>query len=257
MNLLYFLAIFLSGCFSSRASVKHPLQTQDTTIYNDTLNLKKDSSLETNSEMLPTDERIHPKKKIKIKPTPEPKVEKFKIEEKHKVQEQFIIPKKSDKNGQLVYSIEDTMKLGINYNVVVRILNGKSDEIGLGLDKSNLQDIKTSSNMEVEMVDPDKAFNITANNSQTQIVDSLEYTEWTFIVKPILAGSHPLTITSSIIQENGKKEKTYSQVIYVKNDVIVTAKGFWQTYWQWVFSTIIIPLSIWLYNQNKKSKNAS
>lgn len=29
-----------------------------------------------------------------------------------------------NKNGQLMYSIEDTMKLGINYKVVVRILNG-------------------------------------------------------------------------------------------------------------------------------------
>ena len=164
----------------------------------------------------------------------------------------------TNKNGQLMYSIEDTMKLGINYKVVVRILNGKNrTEITSGVKSSAVvEDIKTSSTMEVEMVDPDKAFNITSSNSQIQVVDSLEYTEWIFIVKPILSGSHPLTITSSIIQENGKKEKTYSKDIFVKSNVVVSVKGFWATYWQWLFSTIIIPFVIWLY-KNKKSKDAS
>lgn len=166
--------------------------------------------------------------------------------------------KVNTKNGQLMYSIEDTMKLGINYKVVVRILNGKNQtEITSGVKSSAVvEDIKTSSTMEVEMIDPDKAFNITSSNSQIQVVDSLEYTEWIFIVRPILSGSHPLTITSSIIQENGKKEKTYSKDIYVKSNVAVSVKGFWSTYWQWLFSTIIIPLVVWFY-KNKKSKDAS
>jgi hypothetical protein len=164
----------------------------------------------------------------------------------------------TNKNGQLMYSIEDTMKLGINYKVVVRILNGKNrTEITSDVKSSAVvEDIKTSSTMEVEMVDPDKAFNITSGNSQIQVVDSLEYTEWIFIVKPVLSGSHPLTITSSIIQENGKKEKTYSKDIFVRSNVVVSVKGFWATYWQWLFSTIIIPFVIWLY-RNKKSKDAS
>jgi hypothetical protein len=168
------------------------------------------------------------------------------------------LPKKTpnSENGQLLYSMEDTMSVGISYRVVVRILNSKNESsISEGLEVvSRVESIRTSSTMQVEMIDPHKAFSITAsNNSQIQIVDSIEYTEWIFNVMPLESGRHPLSIVSSIITENGKKDRTYSNTVFVKMNIIRQTEDFWESEWKWLFTTLIIPLIIWWYKNRKKS----
>lgn len=156
--------------------------------------------------------------------------------------------------------MSDTMRVGISYRVVVRILNGKVEsQITEGLDMvSKVESIRTSSTMQVEMIDPDKAFSITAsNNSQIQIVDSMEYTEWVFNVTPIESGRHPLSIVSSIITEGGKKDRTYSNTVFVKMNIIHQTEDFWESEWKWLFTTLIIPIIGWWYKNRKKSKDAS
>ena len=150
----------------------------------------------------------------------------------------------TNKNGQLIYSLPDTMRVGINHRVVVRIINSQVEtNISEGLTHtSEVVSIRTSSTMQVEMVDANKAFLITSSNSQIQIVDSIEYTEWIFDVKPIKSGNHPLNIVSSIITDDGRKDKTYSHTVYVKMNIVSQSKSFWQEEWKWIFSSLIIPL---------------
>lgn len=166
----------------------------------------------------------------------------------------------SNKNGQLVYSMPDTMTVGASYKVVVRIINTNKESLitineGLSM-VSKIEHIRTSSTMQVELNDPDKSFTISkSNSSEIQIVDSVEYTEWIFNVIPSKAGIHPLSIVSSIITANGTKDKTYINTVFVKMNILHDTEEFWDKEWKWLFSTIIIPFIVWFYNNRKKKKD--
>ena len=157
--------------------------------------------------------------------------------------------------GKLVYDIPDTMILGKNYTILLRINRDTSDILisnGLGY-KVKATNVRTSDEMEVEIVDPtSNSFLIVKNNSDVQLVDTTEYTEWVYNVMPNKSGKLKLNIIVSIIREKGKKQIVYFDNVYVKSNPVVIAKTFWEKYWQWCFSTLIIPFIIWIWNRKKK-----
>lgn len=109
--------------------------------------------------------------------------------------------------------------------------------------------------MEVEIVDPtSNSFLIVKNNSDVQLVDTTDYTEWVYNVTPNKSGRLKLNVIVSIIREKGKKQIVYFDNVYVKSNPVIVVETFWEKYWQWCFSTLIIPFGIWLWNRKKKRK---
>lgn len=170
-------------------------------------------------------------------------------------------PTTSSNIGKVVYQVPDTMKVRHSYTIKVRIGFDKKEihiEENLGT-KIKESSIKISEKMTVELVDgsPDdqKSFTIVKENSDKQLIDSNDYTEWIFDVTPLRAGNKKLNLVISIIKGTDVKQKVYSDIITVKSDYVKEGLTFWEKYWQWSFSTLIIPFIIFLYKRRTEKKN--
>ena len=109
------------------------------------------------------------------------------------------------------------------------------------------KNIKTSDNMQVELIDPTgECFKISEINSKKQLVDS-SYTEWIFNVMPLRSGKNKLNLVISIFRKDDVKQKVYSDEIYVQSNAPAQIKTFWYDNWKWSIETLIIPIITWLF----------
>lgn len=167
--------------------------------------------------------------------------------------------------GQIVYKIPDTMFVRKTYQITIRIAKG-TDDIKIIEEyrgKVTTRIIKTSSNMEVLLVDPSpedrKSFEITKINNDIQLIDSVGYTEWVFSITPIHTGKYKLNLIVSIIRNDSRKQIVYTDKIYVRSNTSAQIKTFWEKNWTWTFDAILIPLVTfafgwWIANRRKKKK---
>lgn len=163
-------------------------------------------------------------------------------------------------NGRILYVVPDTMLVMKNYEIVIRISKSNSQTtISQNIqrkDKVKTEQIKTTSKMQVELIDPQKDyFNITSVNSSKQLVDST-YTEWKFNVQPIKSGTNRLDLVVSIFLNEDLKQVSYSDEIFVKANPKAQIKDFWSTNWKWIFEKLVLPLVTWFigYWMGKKKK---
>jgi len=161
--------------------------------------------------------------------------------------------------GRVIYQTPDTMVVLVESKVIVRISKGKLNEEQVvdGLSGSvNVVPINVTSKMEVRLVDPSPesapSFNIKSVNKSEQIIEDEVYTEWQFTVVPLKSGNHELKLVVSMIKGDLVKEETWSDTIKVKSNVTKEVLGFWEKYWQWLFTTIIIPIIIFFWKKKKK-----
>lgn len=150
--------------------------------------------------------------------------------------------------GQIIYSVPDTMQVAKNYQVVVRISScQKNIEIEENISGRVVRkSIKTSSRMQVELVDPgEDVFTIKPITTQKQIIDS-SYTEWRWSVTPKKSGDYSLDLVVSIIIGDDVKQTVLSDRIWIKTNTRATVKKFWYENWKWSFEKILIPLVAWI-----------
>jgi hypothetical protein len=119
--------------------------------------------------------------------------------------------------------------------------------------------IAVSEVMEVELIDPgpegDKNFAITKNNDGRQIIEDGEtYTEWRWDVTPTKSGNKTLKIVVSVIRGSERKQTVYVDQIVVKSNVKLETKNFFEKYWQWLTTTIVIPFVVWLFKRKTEKK---
>jgi ribosomal protein L20A (L18A) len=164
--------------------------------------------------------------------------------------------------GQVLYQFPDTMTLYKVYNITVRISKDTNLSEVVLTDLSSNQEIKRSkiqvgSYMLVELkndIEIDPHFNITKINSVKQELDTLLYTTWNFRVEPIRSGESQLNLVISVINGENIKEIVYSDKILIKNNIKKNILIWWETEWKWAFSTIIIPIFIFLWKKLKNKK---
>lgn len=160
------------------------------------------------------------------------------------------------KLGMLLYHIPDTMLREKTYTIKVRINRDTSNKIiSHDLKKYNkLTVIKTTSKMEVNIVDPsNESFRIVKSNSDQQLVED-EYTEWIYDVTPIKNGHLKLNLVVSIIRDENKKQIVYFDTVFVKLNPKATMSDFISENWKWLCTTILIPLLTWWWNKKRKNK---
>jgi len=163
--------------------------------------------------------------------------------------------------GRVVYKIPEKMKIRSTYKVLVRISKSKSvvsiyDSLSQKVMTSTLPVTQT---MEVKLIDVSpadrKCFEITEDNNAVQIIDEGDsYTEWSWDVTPIKVGNSKLKIVISIIRDGNKKDVVYEDSVEVEKDIQTQIKFFFESYWQWMLSTLIIPFAVWFYKNRKEKK---
>lgn len=170
-----------------------------------------------------------------------------------------VPPTTSITDGHVAYKIPTEMSVRSTYQIIVRI--SKST---LNIYENIDGDVKSSSipiseTMEVKVIDPspsdNKMFEIIPNNTPIQLVENNdEVTQWTFDVTPLRAGTSKLKVVISIIRNGLVREIVYEDSVTVKADITKTIPFFIATYWQWLITTLIIPIVIWLYKRKKDKK---
>lgn len=158
--------------------------------------------------------------------------------------------------GQIVYNIPDTMDVFQDYKIVIRI----SKESNLIEIKENLNgrtvrsDLRVENRMEVKVVDPSgDNFKIIPINRERQLVESGEYTQWSFSVTPLKIGEDlKLDLVVSIIVGEDVKEIVYTDSVLVKSSPTKQIKSWWDRNWSWMVEVMLIPFGIWIWNYLKE-----
>ena len=176
---------------------------------------------------------------------------------------ELVTPKvnKDYLSGLLVYDIPDTLVYRKWVSVKFRINRDRTDiTITDNISETKIIGIKVSSVMELTLTDPRGAFSIVKSNADRQLVDTTDYTEWGYDIMPIKQGVYPLNIVISIIRNGDRKEIVFKDSVYVtaKFSQIIShsTQTFFEKYWQWMMSTLVIPFVIWIWNRKKKKRRA-
>ncbi len=181
--------------------------------------------------------------------------------------------------GTMAYSVPEEMKVGNTYNIKLRIskdnnkiqlINGDRD---ITISDTSIKSIVTIESIRVEpimsaqLVSDEKSFEIKSLSTEVQNIEESGYTEWQWLIKPLKGGENFLKLVVKVrVKEDGqefyKDITVFDKKIPVKSNTIFTVKSFLSQYWQWIMTTVIIPLIIWFYKKrsedkknNKSSKN--
>lgn len=192
------------------------------------------------------------------------------VSTKHKYKKEIakskkqLINKPISDSGLIVYKVPDTMLVRITYTIKIRINRSISDtksinEIAKGISNPVKDTIKTSSSMEVNLIDPSpedhKSFLITKLNNDQQSVDLQGYSEWVYSVTPIVSGYKELDLVVSTVENGIPKSKVYQKQCHIKSNAPAQILTFWDKYWEWILGSIgsLLAFFIMLF-KNKKSK---
>ncbi len=108
------------------------------------------------------------------------------------------------KTGSLLYKIPRQMQLQQKTKCIVRLAFDQADiirNIELSSDV-RIQSVRVAEVMQVELIDPSaaKPFEIFTVSDEEQFLETDDYTEWIFYVKPILEGAFPLVLKISVVE---------------------------------------------------------
>jgi len=257
-NILLILILFLSACKS--------VKNTDTILITKEIveeNEEKDSNEVKSNPVFVDEIQVIRDKDI------DSKDEKKAIEQHEKKTNLKVIDKTSNKvdtnKGWIAYSVAENMKVAKSYSVKIRISKLKQNKAVLILGDNDainnpeyesiatIDDIKVSGEMSAELRGDSETFNIVSLSTGTQNIDDESYTEWEWIVTPKKSGDTPLKLVIKLKGLN-KDIIVFNKTIKVKSNVPVVFESFFEKYWQWIMTTIIIPIFIYFWNRKKKRK---
>jgi hypothetical protein len=172
--------------------------------------------------------------------------------------------------GWVAYSVPETMKTFRTYSIKVRISKKSNRQnkavLILGDDDvinnseypslATIDDIKISGEMTAELRGDSDAFFIKSLSTKVQNIDNESYTEWEWVVTPKKIGESPLKLIIKVKGSN-KDIVVFNKNIKVKKNVSVEVVGFFDSNWQWLMTTIIIPVFIYFWNRKRKRRDLS
>jgi len=215
----------------------------------------------------------------KEKPDPIRVVEQEKETIKDKNQNVKIEDKTNDKPvtdteneiGTMAYSIPDGMTVGKTYPVKLRISrDGNKVQLIDGdrnitiydstiKSKVIIESIRVESIMSAQLIADSDKFQITPLSTELQNIEKQGYTEWEWKIKPLKGGQSYLKLIVKVrVKEDGqefyKDITVFDKNVDVKSNIGFTLGNFIKQYWQWILTTIIIPLIVWWWKNRKTEK---
>lgn len=157
--------------------------------------------------------------------------------------------------GRIAYDLSDSMKIGVQTQVVASITKAQNDSIlFLALDSKAFakENIMVSSKVKMTLIDPSsgKDFQIQALNSEEQFVGISSNTIWRWTVVPISSGQNTLILRATvfIVSEMGHVPKdipVFEKQVNVFASPLLTAQQFFENNWQWLIGSSASPFLIW------------
>lgn len=118
------------------------------------------------------------------------------------------------------------------------------------------EQIKISKVVTAKLVAPN--FTVTAIEEEQQAISETAPTIWHWTLVPKTTGPHPVHVTIDAIVTVNDKEKTrtvrvFDQMVDIRIKPQQLIMEFFKQYWQWIVSTLIIPLGVWFWKSKQKS----
>jgi hypothetical protein len=271
--ILIFSLLTLVSCATQKENVNSSVKFEKI----DTL-IIKDEILTTNDDSLFQEKREELVEEMKIikqdDDTKEADLRKqIQLIEKHEKKTQLkVIDKSSSKSvndttrGWIAYSVPDEMKVFKTYSIKVRIskksnvnkatlILGNSDAINNPEYPSiaTIEDVKVSGEMVADLRGDVDIFVINSLSTEKQSIDDDGYTEWEWSVTPKKSGDNSLKLVIKL-KDLSKDIIVFNKNIKIKSNVPVVVESFFEKYWQWIMTTIIIPIFVYFWNRKKKRK---
>lgn len=130
-------------------------------------------------------------------------------------------------------------------------------EPGTVVDKGQ---IRVSRILKANLVAPD--FKVDAVTPEEQPVAESGSTEWHWNLKPLTAGIHPVKLSVWAEVKVGTKAMPYSIHTYDRQVMVEVTPAqivgtWWSKYWQWTFTTLVIPLVVWWWKGKSSKKDTT
>jgi hypothetical protein len=164
--------------------------------------------------------------------------------------------------GQVAINHPEQMKVSRADTVRVRISRSQAADISKGLPaeghKTEQGDIAVSTSMKVQLSGR-PYFDITPLDDTEQLITNNGFTEWSFTVTPLKSGKLPLHVRiTAIVRAAGvEKMKDFpvkDEIIQVQVSPIASVGSFVSKNWQWLWSAILVPIALWLWNRRRKNQ---
>lgn len=165
--------------------------------------------------------------------------------------------------GYLTYYIPDTMKVGVQYRIELRITKYKTVEFTANIDTHRVESsVRIAHKMEAKLTDIDKAFGIVTDITPEQSVEmDKSFTRWIWYVTPIKSGKHELKLIVVIKEKDLVKDiPVYENSIYVKSAPLYSTVSFFDEHLEWILGgigTTASSLIVWWWNNRKKKKKTT
>lgn len=165
--------------------------------------------------------------------------------------------------ANMAYTVPD--RVNIKDSFKIQLLIDPTKGIGELLDaltvsgNKNARSIKVSRVVNAKITAPD--FNVVEVSPADQVISNSSSTEWLWNLTPKEVGKHEINITvTALITVDGKSSthhlKTYESSVVIDVTASQLISEWLKKYWQWLLTTFIIPLGIWIY-KNKSNKKTN
>ena len=164
--------------------------------------------------------------------------------------------------GQVAVNHPEKMKVSRADTVRVRISRNQAADLSKGLPSEGHETehdvIPVSTSMKVELFG-DPYFDIKPLDATEQLITNNGFSEWSFTVIPLKSGRLPLHVRVTAIVRAAGIEKTKDfpvkdEIIQVQVAPLAAVGSFVSKNWQWLWSTILVPIALWWWNRRRKNK---
>lgn len=161
--------------------------------------------------------------------------------------------------GQEVFHHPDVMELSKPESVQVRISHDLHEDLTRGFPSSGVTEhgqIPVNVVMKVHLTG-DPNFAITPISDERQLVIKGKPNEWSFTVVPLKGGKYPLHLLISAVIRTPWGTDEYrdfpvkDEIIFVRVSPLSFTKSFLSNNWQWLWTTILIPLAALFWKRRK------
>ncbi len=164
------------------------------------------------------------------------------------------------KAGKLLFNPPAEMRVGTEERVEVRIAASAAEDLTprlKGRGTPQVEAIKVGRFMTVKLTGT--AFDIKALSKDDQFVGTSEFTEWSYLVKPLSPGLHNLDLAVGVrvkLQGGGEETRYYpvlDRAIRVRVNPVFSITRFLSGNWQWLASALVFPLLAWWWKRRSEA----
>ena len=166
--------------------------------------------------------------------------------------------------GRVVFACPPAMKVSDPEHVEVRISGNPKEDLLAGLKDRGVpieEPSRIAPVMKVSLTPEESGvFDIKSLSEDQQVMSPESFSQWVWSVTPLKSGVHNLYLTVNVLVDvpgfgaQKRQIPVLTQAVQVQTNPTDSVSQFWTSNWQWIASTLLIPLGLWLWRERSKPK---